>query len=199
MTVKSSGVQPLRDAAGALAGARVRLRPTGPADVPALTALFSDPAVTTWWPAPDPAAEARDHAEPAIAEPDEATWAVELPGAAAAGVGLAETDVVGLIQAHEETEPDFRHAGIDIALSSSVHGRGLGPDAIRAVARFLFARGDHRLTIDPAASNDRAIRAYAAVGFRPVGVRRAYQHLPQRGWVDGLLMDLLAGELVDGT
>ena len=56
-------------------------------------------------------------------------------------------------------------------------------------------RGHHRFTIDPAAANARAIRAYEAVGFRPVGVLRRYERGPDGRWRDGLLMDLLAVEL----
>ena len=52
--------------------------------------------------------------------------------------------------------------------------------------------GPHRLSIDPAAANARAIAAYAKVGFRPVGVMRRYQRLADGTWVDALLMDLLA-------
>jgi hypothetical protein len=61
-------------------------------------------------------------------------------------------------------------------------------------------RGGHgpadRLVIDPATANDAAIRCYNAVGFRPVGVMRAYERdTDGDGWHDGLLMDLLAAEL----
>ena len=52
------------------------------------------------------------------------------------------------------------------------------------------------VTIDPAADNDRAIAAYAKIGFRPVGRMRQYQRLRDGRWVDALLMDLLAPELV---
>ena len=77
-------------------------------------------------------------------------------------------------------------------------GRGLGPDAIRTLARHLFERdGHHRLTIDPAVGNERAIRAYARVGFKPVGRMRQYQRFPDGTWRDALLMDLLADELED--
>jgi aminoglycoside 6'-N-acetyltransferase len=171
--------------AGALDGARVRLVPADESHVPAFAALFSDPAVNRWWPAPDPVAEAREHVAP---EADRVVWAVELDGA-----------VVGIIQAWEQNEPDYRHAGIDLSLASSAQGRGLGPDAIRAVARWLFdVRGHHRITIDPSAANTNAIRAYAKVGFRPVGVMRQYERGPDGTWHDGLLMDLLRGELRDG-
>ena len=44
--------------------------------------------------------------------------------------------------------------------------------------------------------NVRAISAYAKLGFRPVGILRSYQLMAGGEWVDGLLMDLLASELV---
>ena len=75
--------------------------------------------------------------------------------------------------------------------------RASAPDAIRALAAHLIDdRGHHRLTIDPAAANSRAIAAYAKVGFRPVGVMRRYQRMADGTWVDALLMDLLAEEFV---
>lgn len=92
--------------------------------------------------------------------------------------------------------PDYRSAGLDIAVDPRWHGRGVGLDAIRTLARHLIEdRGHHRLTIDPAATNARAIAAYAKVGFRPVGTLRCYERGPDGNWHDGLLMDLLAGEL----
>jgi aminoglycoside 6'-N-acetyltransferase len=78
-----------------------------------------------------------------------------------------------------------------------MQGRGLGPDAIRVLAAYLIdERGHHRITIDPAAANTHAISAYGRVGFRAVGVMREYQQLADGTWVDALLMDLLAPELV---
>ncbi len=71
------------------------------------------------------------------------------------------------------------------------------PRTVAALARYLVNdRGHHRLVIDPAADNEPAIRCYAAVGFRPVGIMRRYERDPDGvGWHDGLLMDLLAEEL----
>jgi aminoglycoside 6'-N-acetyltransferase len=64
------------------------------------------------------------------------------------------------------------------------------------VIRHLFEDlGHHRITIDPALTNERAIRAYQKVGFRPIGVGRAYEKGPDGTFHDNLLMDLLAGEL----
>ena len=174
----------IRDAAEPLDGRFVHLRPAVPADATRFAEILSDPSVHARWQAADPAADAR-----ALAGEDEevAVWAIEVDGR-----------VVGIIQAAEETDPRYRHAGIDIVLESAAQGRGLGPDAVRTVAGWLIdGRGHHRLTIDPAADNAPAITAYAKVGFRPVGLMRRYEGDLDGTWHDGLLMDLLAGELID--
>ena len=89
----------------------------------------------------------------------------------------------------------YRHAGMDIYLTTSRYGEGLGTEALRVLARYLFEeRGHHRLTIDPAADNAGAIRAYEKVGFRRVGIMRKYERGPDGIWRDGLLMDLLEEE-----
>jgi aminoglycoside 6'-N-acetyltransferase len=165
-----------------LTGERVVLRPAVEADVARLRAILAEPSVARWWnpPAPEGAAEAwLEH------EPNDIVFAIELDGR-----------VVGSIQFSEETDADYHSAGIDLFLTSEIQGRGLGPDAIRTVARYLIdERGHHRLTIDPSAANDRAIRAYSTLGFRPVGVLRRYERGPDGTFHDGLLMDLLADEL----
>jgi aminoglycoside 6'-N-acetyltransferase len=166
-----------------LDGASVHLRPAGPGDAPAFAAILREPSVQHWWQTADAEADALDLTSGAEAEL--AVWAIEAGGG-----------VVGLIQAHEETDRQYRHAGIDIVLAERGQDRGLGTDAVRTVARWLIgARGHHRLTIDPAAHNARAIATYAKVGFRPVGVMRRYEGDLDGSWHDGLLMDLLADEL----
>lgn len=161
-----------------LAGTGVRLRGAGDDDVGALLALFADPAVQPWWKAHD---EAR--VRELLADEDDTGWVVEHDGA-----------VVGWIQAWEEEEPDFRHATIDVATTSAVHGRGVGPEAIALVRDWLVAvRGHHRVTIDPAVDNTRAVRAYERLGFRPVGVMRRYERTDDGSWRDGLLMEWVAG------
>jgi aminoglycoside 6'-N-acetyltransferase len=163
-----------------LRGERVLLRPATAGDVPALAAILRAPEVARWW-----GARVEADLHEALEDEDTTLWVV-LDGA----------DVIGLVQAWEETDPMYRHAGIDISLHPGWHGRGLGADTLRAVARHLFEdRGHHRITIDPAAHNARAIRTYERVGFRPVGVMRAYERGADGTWHDGLLMDMLAGEL----
>ena len=105
-------------------------------------------------------------------------------------------EVAGGIEYYEEDDPMYRHAGIDIYVGARHQGRGVGTEAIRLVVRFLLdERGHHRLTIDPAVANTNAIRSYEKVGFRPVGVMREYERGPDGTFHDGLLMDLLAGDL----
>lgn len=100
-----------------------------------------------------------------------------------------------MIQYHEEHDPEYRHAGIDVYIEPAVHRRGYAIDAIRAVVQHLIVdRGHHRLTIDPAADNAAAIALYAKVGFRPVGRMRQYELQADGTWADGLLMELLADD-----
>jgi len=163
-----------------LRGEQCTLRPVRDADIPGIVAILRDPTVARWWGEYDAARVRRD-----FFDDDVAAFVIEVGG-----------EPAGVIQYTEENEPDYRHAGIDLALAERYQGRGLGPDAIRAVARYLFEeRGHHRLTIDPRAGNRNAIRAYERVGFRPVGILRQYERGADGAWHDGLLMDLLASEL----
>ena len=165
-----------------LDGEKVRLRPMVESDREALLEVLRDPSVVDVWDTRD----AEVSADELIAgDEDWTVWAVEVDG-----------QFAGSVQAAEEADPDYRHAGIDIFLSSAFQGQGYGTDAVRTLARYLVeVRGHHRLTIDPATSNVRAIRTYEKVGFKPVGVMRQYERGVRRTFHDGLLMDLLAGEL----
>jgi aminoglycoside 6'-N-acetyltransferase len=110
---------------------------------------------------------------------------------------LLGEDVIGFVQWYEETDPMYRHAGVDLFLDPAVHGRGLGTEVVRVVcAHLIDERGFHRIVIDPEAANEVAIASYRKVGFKPVGVMRRYQRDSSGEWQDGLLMDLLAEELV---
>jgi aminoglycoside 6'-N-acetyltransferase len=164
-----------------LRGERVLIRPLTADDVPWLAAIQAQPGVASAWGEP----EAEQLVGKAAGTDECTAFAVELDG-----------KVVGLVQYHEEDDPMYRHAGIDIFLSEDVQGQGLGTETVRMMAEYLIReRGHHRLVIDPAAHNTAAIRAYEKAGFRPVGVMRQYERLPGGEWHDGLLMDLLADEL----
>ena len=104
--------------------------------------------------------------------------------------------MIGIAQFYEEDDAQYRHAGIDLGLGTAWQDQGLGTDTVRVLARYLVhERGHHRVVIDPAADNHRAVRCYEKVGFRPVGVMRRYERGADGTWHDGLLMDLLAADL----
>ncbi len=166
-----------------LHGEQVVLRPLKAGDAPRLAELAADPDVTRWWPNVTEA----DLVQQAEGRDDSTGLAV-----------LHAGELVGLAQYSEELDPDYRHASIDVFLAAPYQGRGLGTDTVRTLARHLVRdRGHHRLTIDPAAHNARAIRCYEKVGFRQVGVMREYERGADGTWHDGVLLDLLAGELED--
>ena len=174
--------EPTAPARPVLTGRTVTLRPGRPGDAERLRAILAEPSVSRWWGPPDPVevleASLRSDGPTVL-------LVVEIGG-----------EVAGGIQYAEEDDPQYRHAGIDIYLGGRFQGQGAGAEAVALLAGFLFgSRGHHRLTIDPAAANDRAIRCYTKAGFRPVGVMRAYERGPDGRFHDGLLMDMLAAEL----
>jgi aminoglycoside 6'-N-acetyltransferase len=164
-----------------LRGERVTLRPLTADDVPRLAEIAAEPDVAYWW----LGLSEDELREKAGGDDDALVLVIEDRG-----------EVVGLIEAGEEDDPDYRHANIDVFVSGARRGQGVGADAIRTLARHLFAdRGHHRITIDPAAANERAIRAYERVGFKRVGIMRRYERGVDGEWHDGLLLDLLPEEL----
>src|SRR5258705_8703600 len=90
-----------------LRGGRVLIRPGRQEDGDALRALVEEPSVRTWW----TLNEDMD---------DEVAWlarqhVIEIDGEFAGWLGVGVED-----------EPDYRHAGLDIALTTSHQNRGHG-------------------------------------------------------------------------
>ena len=124
-------------------GRLTSLRPAAAADVDRLVAWHADPEVARYWDwetfTPDELAER-------LARGDVDAWIVE-----------AEGEPVGYLQTHAE--------GLDMFLVPAARGRGLGPDAARAMSEHLLASGRTRVTVDPYEWNENAIRAWARAGF----------------------------------
>jgi RimJ/RimL family protein N-acetyltransferase len=166
---------------GELCGKVVTLMPAVPGHVEDLKRILHTPEVEFRW-------GATEDADPA--------WPFDDPTTTRYAILIADT-VVGMIQYVEEEEPRYRHASIDLYLEPSVHGQGIGRDAVRTIAEYLIEdRGHHRIVIDPAADNVAAIRCYTSVGFSQAGVLHQYErNADGSGWHDALLMELLADDV----
>jgi aminoglycoside 6'-N-acetyltransferase len=127
-------------------------RPVGTADVDRLVAWHAEPEVARYW---DDETYTREELEAKLARPQVDALIVEAGG-----------EPVGYVQVWWD-EPGV--GGLDMFLVPAARGRGLGPDAARAVARHLIdERGWVRVTVDPYLWNEPAIRAWGRAGF--VGV-----------------------------
>ena len=120
------------------------LRRADAGDVDRLVAWHADPEVSRYW---DGETFTRVQMEARLAREDVEAWIVEDGG-----------DPIGYLQVHPE--------GLDMFLIPSARGRGLGPDSARAMARHLLdERGRERVTVDPYAWNEGAVRAWGRAGF----------------------------------
>ena len=133
-------------------GRLTTLRPAGARDVGRLVAWHRDPEISSYW---DGETFTRAEIEERLARADVEAWIVEEVG-----------EPVGYLQVHPE--------GLDMFLVPSARGRGLGPDAARAMAEHLVEeRGRDRVTVDPYAWNEGAVRAWERAGFVEVSRHEA--------------------------
>jgi aminoglycoside 6'-N-acetyltransferase len=133
-------------------GERTSLRPTSDDDLDLLVGWLADPEVYRWW---DGSPLSRDEVADVYTgrrRPEVEPFIIE-----------ADDVPVGYLQVWQGTETS---GGIDMFLVPEARGRGLGPDAARAAARFLLdRRGWTEVTVDPVVDNLRAIRAFERAGF----------------------------------
>ena len=174
MSCVGAGGQSPASSIPTLRGEHLTLRPLTDGDAPALLALLNDPGVSAWW--------------------QRASWdQINEEGATVFAI-VVEGAVAGSIQYHEETDPDYHFAAIDIFVGDAWQDRGVGTEAMRVLIRYLVdERGHHRITVDPAAANERAVHVYGRLGFRRVGTMRAYERTKEGAWRDALLMELIVG------
>jgi aminoglycoside 6'-N-acetyltransferase len=117
------------------------------ADAPLLTAWHADPEVSRYW---DDETFTVDEVRERLARADVDAWIVEADG-----------EPVGYLQSWRAGAT----GGLDGFLVPAARGRGLMPDAARVLAGALLAGGWPEVTVDPYASNDRAVRAWEKAGF----------------------------------
>ena len=133
-------------------GRLTALRPAGAGDVERLVAWHADPEVSRYW---DDETFTAAEMEERLLRSDVEAWIVE-----------EAEEPVGYLQVHPE--------GLDMFLIPSARGRGLGPDAGRAMAgHLLHERGRERVTVDPYFWNEGAVRSWARAGFVEVSRHEA--------------------------
>jgi aminoglycoside 6'-N-acetyltransferase len=126
------------------------VRPATDDDADLLVAWHADPEVSRYW---DDETFTRDEVLERLRREPVDAWIVE-----------AEGEPVGYLQSWwEDDEP--RRGGLDGFLVPQARGRGLMPDAARALAESLLDAGWKYVTVDPHAWNERAVRAWSRAGF----------------------------------
>lgn len=144
-------------------GERTCLRPVSEDDLELLVGWLSDPEVYRWW---DGYPKDREEvAEKYIGQrrPGVESFIVELDDAGTDATGGADSRPIGYVQYWHGEE---QAGGLDMFLVATAREQGLGPDAARALVRYLFeVLGWTRVTVDSYANNPRAIRAWGKAGF----------------------------------
>jgi aminoglycoside 6'-N-acetyltransferase len=130
-----------------VAGALTTVRPATAADAELLASWHADPEVARYW---DGETFTVDEIHDRLRREGVDAWVVEERGSP-----------VGYLQSWREGEG----GGLDGFLVPQARGRGLMPDAARALAQALLAYGWREVTVDPYAWNGRAIRAWQRAGF----------------------------------
>ena len=163
-------------------GERTALRPVTPADLDLLAGWLADPEIFRYWGgAPIPREVVREEYVERRS-PDVEMLVIE-----------ADCEPVGFLQ-YWTGEPGA--GGIDMFLIPSKRGQRLGPDAARAVVRYLIDDlGWRRVTVDPSTDNGSAIRGWERAGF-----------VYERDWPDHpdgpsvlMAIDLTDGQPVGGA
>ena len=134
------------------------VRPATEEDVDRLVTWHADPEVSRYW---DDETFTPNQIRQRFARTEVDPWIVEANG-----------EPVGYLQSWwEDDEP--RRGGLDGFLVPTARGRGLMPDASRALAQRLIDDGWAFVTVDPYYWNEPAIRAWRKAGFVEVERRRA--------------------------
>jgi aminoglycoside 6'-N-acetyltransferase len=126
------------------------VRPATDDDVDLLVAWHADPEVSRY---SDDETFTHEQMRARLEREPVDAWIVE-----------ADSEPVGYLQSWWEEEGP-RRGGLDGFLTPAARGRGLMPDAARALAQSLLAAGWEHVTVDPYAWNERALRGWANAGF----------------------------------
>jgi aminoglycoside 6'-N-acetyltransferase len=133
-----------------VAGLATMVRPATDDDIELLVGWYADPETSRYW---DDETFTTEQMHARLRRPRVDAWIIESGG-----------EPVGYVQSWWEDGEPLR-GGLDGFLVPSARGRGLMPDAARALARSLVSAGWQEVTVDPYAWNERALRGWANAGF----------------------------------
>ncbi len=121
-------------------------------------------------------------------------WVEKVADAECAWIVEYEGRLIGAVRLHHFDHGDKR-AQLAIGLEdATILGRGIGRRVVKAVLDYAFhGLGLHRVGLRVLAMNVRAIRCYAACGFRHEGVERQSARIGDE-WHDDIMMGVLADE-----
>jgi RimJ/RimL family protein N-acetyltransferase len=126
-----------------------------------------------------------------LTEEQAKAWVENIASHPAAWVIEHQGRAIGEILLDNFVEADQRAGLIVGILDPGALGRGLGTEAIRAIAEFAFdTLGLHKLSTRVLAFNTRAIRAYERVGFVREGLERESALIGDQ-WHDDVIVGLL--------
>lgn len=163
-------------------GPLVTLRVPQESDLGPLVAILDEPEVSLWWVGYTPE---RVRAE-FLNEP-EITRIIEVEGECAGAMFILRGD-----------DPEYPTTVMHLFIGTRFRGRRIGEEALALAIRHEFANGITRITLDPNAKNEGAIRSYERLGFKRIGLLRDYQLRPGGHLEDALFMDLTRGDFPDG-
>jgi RimJ/RimL family protein N-acetyltransferase len=161
-----------------LTGERVTLRPVRPDDVERLYEWRVD--LATWGHQTDEApypmtleAYRRGHEEAATTGKN-VSWAAEVGGTLVGRAGMFAFDELA------------RNAEVGLGFGPGHRGKGYGREVLGMLLDFGFThRNLHRIWLECTATNEAAIRCYAAAGFVEEG------RLREHAWVGGAYVDMV--------
>lgn len=147
------------------------LRPLAADDLAAIETIAAEPSVAEWW---RDELDTEDSLDDYIDDPGLSPFAVHWNNAIAGYAQIYHANSVVFWRAFDVPPETY---GLDMFLSTSAQGRGLGLAVTKALIGVILKRpGITRIHIDPDPRNARAIAVYTKAGFLPAGTHPGYGH-----------------------
>jgi RimJ/RimL family protein N-acetyltransferase len=172
-----------------LATERVRLRPISPADAADHNRWRNDPEVAYWATAADP--NFGPVAAAMVERFTESHLSLDPRVAGVLAIWLADGRHIGMVD-YRDLDTVVRSATVGITIGEKdTWGQGYGTEALGLLVQHLFGPLNlRRIQLDTWSGNERAIRAFARLGFQEEGRLREAVRGPD-GYYDSVLMGLL--------